>query len=382
MNNLQILTPHASVGQTWLATSQIQSHDFYENQYLPKLCFGTDPQNSVTWERPAEYVPGANPDSGYATGLLPVNLPTALAAAGKVMRVRFRIATSPPTPCTDGCSRSGAEQMRYTSLSFASPGGVTLASVADSSFTQDSNGYVTLIAGTGAAIPSWVKPANGYTFLDLTSIPNYQKLYLLSIRNILPNTTFNCSTEILPYHTLEHTPAGGLMGEFLPVVDYPLAANLPAVAPPLVQTNSCGIFPIGPPGAYPNCGVFKNSPTSISSSITQCTAPGCDQFVAQSTPPITIMGDNFGQFPLGIPYTGNSNFLEITNTTQNWDAGYGTDACNVYVDAWAAHRISIVLNNNPAASCPVAAGDQLVIRVWNPQHTATSAAFNVTATAN
>src|SRR5450759_2922368 len=36
-----------------------------------------------------------------------------LASAGEVIRMRFRLPTTPPTPCTNGCSRSGNEQMRY-----------------------------------------------------------------------------------------------------------------------------------------------------------------------------------------------------------------------------------------------------------------------------
>ena len=68
--------------------------------------------------------------------------------------------------------------MRYMSVSFDIPGGGTLASLPDrcpidpviscTPLIQDQNGYVTLIVGTGAAQPSWVTAANGYTWLDLT----------------------------------------------------------------------------------------------------------------------------------------------------------------------------------------------------------------------
>jgi hypothetical protein len=62
----------------------------------------------------------------------------------------------------------------------------TLASVADNAFTKNPNGYVTLIVGTGTTIPSWITPANGYTFFDLTAISGYQNLNSLNLRNILP----------------------------------------------------------------------------------------------------------------------------------------------------------------------------------------------------
>jgi hypothetical protein len=295
--------------------------------------------------------------------------------------VRLRLAIPPPTPCVNGCSRSGTEQMRYTSLSFVIPGGLTLASIADVSFTQDANGYATLIVGTGATVPSWITPANGYTLLDLTAISGYQQLGLMSMRNILPASTFNCSAAGIPYGTLEYTPAGGLMDEYVPLVDFPVAASLPPTASALTPKNSCGIFPSGQAGVVPGCGVFKPPPATISSAITQCSGPPCTQFAAQAQPPITIIGAGFGNFPLGLPFVGTSNFLEITDVTQNWNAGYGSDLCNVYIDSWANNRISIIGDWNQNPACPVTAGDQLTIQVWDPQST-TGTPASITVTAN
>ena len=51
-------------------------------------------------------------------------------------------------------------------------------------------------------------------------------------------------------------------------------------------------------------------------------AGGCNEVVAQSNPPISIVGSGFGSFPMGTPYSGDSDFLEITDQTQNWSAGY------------------------------------------------------------
>lgn len=382
LNTLQIVTNDKTTGDSWRDTAQTQDHTFYDKVYLPKLCYATDPQNHLAWLRQTEYVQGSNPDSSYIIANVPSGLPTSLANAGQVMRMRFRIPETPPTPCTNGCSRSGNEQLRYMSLSFLSPGGITLASIADNAFTKDPDGYVTVIAGTGAIIPSWVNPANGYTFLDLTASAGFDQLSLLSLRNILPASTFNCSGAVVPYRTGEQTPAGGLMGEYLPVVDYPTADSLPQSAVPLVQANSCGIFPNGLPGVTPACGVLNPQAPNIVSITSQCAGPGCSQVVVQTRPPITISGAGFGAFPNGIPYTGNSNYLEIIDTTQGWSAGYGSDVCNLTINAWSDSRISLVANVNQNGFCPVAAGDFLTVKVWNPQMMGAPATYNGVVTGN
>ncbi len=382
LNTLQIITNHVVTGNSWLATSQIQDHFFYANQYLPKLCYATDPQNHLAWLRGTDYVPEDDPDSSYIVAYAPAGLPASLATAGRVLRLRFRIPATPPTPCTSGCSRSGTEELRYMSLSFENSGAITLTSLADSAFTKDSNGYVTLVVGTGAAIPAWITAANGYTFLDLTSITGYDQLNSLALRNVLPAGNFNCAGKFIPYRTGEHTPVGGLIGEYLPEVDYPVATSLPRHATPFVQQNSCGIFPAGQSGVYPNCGVFTPPPISILSVATQCAAPACNQVVAQAQPPLTITGGGFGDFPNGLPYTGNSNYLEITNSTKNWSAGYGTDLCNVSISDWASNNIQLVANVNQNGLCPLAAGDHLTVKVWNPQTMSGPASFPIIVAAH
>lgn len=381
LNTLQIVTNKSATGNSWLDNLQVQGHTLYENSYLPKLCFASNPQNRVQWLRQQEYVAGASPDASYIVANVPPGTPANLAAAGEVMRVRFQMPTTPPTPCTNGCSRSGDEQLRYLSLSFIGPGGITYASVADHAFTQDSNGNVTLIVGTGTTIPSWITPANGYTFLDLTPISGSQNLDLLDLRNILPGGTFNCSGLVVPYRTGEYTLTGGLMGPYLPVVDYPAAASLPQTAVPLALPAGCDVFPAGQPGVTPQCGVFPPPPPTIGSVITQCAAPGCSGFVAQPAPPVTITGGGFGNFPNGTPFTGNSSYLQIYNTTRNWSAGFTGNPCTVYIDSWASNRIQLVANVNVNGTCPLTAGDQLKIKVVNPQSGA-PATYQLTVSAN
>ena len=376
VQTLQIVATNATAGNGWLDSSQADLHRVYENDYLHQLCFAVNPLNPLQWKRGTEYVPGSIPDGSYLTATMKAGEPAALAAAGRVMRVRFQIPTTPPTPCTSGCSRSGNEQLRYMSLSFQIPGGGTLASVADNAFAQ-SNGNVTLIVGTGAAIPSWITAANGYTFLDLTAISGYQQLSSLNLRNLGPASTFNCAGDIVPWDTGEYTPGGGLMGEYAPFVDYPLAANLIQVAGPPPATGGCAIFPDGSAGLPPSCGVVTPNPINITAVTTQCAAPGCNQVVAQPQPPLSIIGGGFGDFPNGLPFTGTSNYLEITDTTQNWNAGYSGDVCSVAITSWAANLIQLVANVNQNGVCPLAAGDQLTVTVWNPQSTTTA---TITAT--
>lgn len=170
------------------------------------------------------------------------------------------------------------------------------------------------------------------------------------------------------------------MGEYLPVVDYPYAATLAQNASAYTQSNSCAVFPIGQPRSSPKCGVVASPAITISSAVTQCAAPHCDQFVVQSQPPVTITGSGFGSLPDGLPYSGTSAYLQIVNLTRNWSTGHTGDACMVSIDKWALNRISLQANINQDGLCPLAAGDQLTVTVWNPQ-TMTSATFALTVDA-
>ena len=196
--------------------------------------------------------------------------------------------------------------MRYMSLSFVD-GGLTMTSLADTAFTKDANGYATLIVGTGATIPKWITPANGYTFVDLTAFSGYEQLSLLALRNIIPNESFKCTGQLVPYRTAVDMPVGSLLGDYTPIVDYPTAASLPKKTSPLTVPSACGLFPTGDPGDLPKCGVLTAPVPYISSVVTECAAPGCTQFTAQENPPITVIGQGFGVFPDGTPYTGDMN---------------------------------------------------------------------------
>jgi hypothetical protein len=380
LDTLQLVVDSASVGGAWLDPVQYEGHHTYETSYLPKLCYAKPSySNTMEWSRQPEYVPATNPNASYIVANVPPGLPLTLAVAQEVMRIRLRIPTTPPTPCASGCSQSGTEQLRYMSLSFSIPGGLTKVSLADSAFTKDAQGYATLIVGTGAAIPSWITPANGYTYLDLTAIDDYEALSLLTLRNIIPGAGFKCAGQFVPYRTSVDTPTGSLMGPYTPVVDYPLATSLPNKAIPLLGLGNCNDFPDGDAGLRPACGVLSSAPISISGVITQCAAPGCNQFVAQSNPPVTINGAGFGTFPNGAPFTGTSKYLGFRDVTQGWEAGLSGAPCTVSISEWDSDQIQMVANvPNTHGKCSIASGDKLKITVWNPQ-TMVSATFNTVA---
>ena len=409
---MDVVTTDSNIGNTWQNQPQVQEHNTYAN-WQSTDCWGTMPYSKMQWSRGDEYTPGANPDAAYLYAYVPAGLPQTLATAGDVMRFRFQVPKSPPTPCVNGCSRSGNEQMRYMSISFEIPGGTTLASLPDTCpanpltpctpLIQDANGNVTLVVGTGVAQPAWVTAANGYTWLDLSKVGNTNFLQLneVAIRNILPSSWFGCGTQVVPYKVGESTAsktvgATGLMGVYAPLIDYPVATSLPTAAgPPTCGGNTpcpatCDVFPAGPPEVTgptsQACGVLPPNPMTISAVTTQCSKTdvqngGCVQVVVQPNPPISITGSGFGSFPAGLPYNGNSNFVQITDVTQQWSAGYTGSACTVSVGEWSDSLVSVVANVNQNGVCPMAAGDQLVVTVWNPQLPPAKATMTVTVAA-
>ncbi len=377
LNTLQIVSTSESAYSV-LDQAQFQEHQTY-NSYLPSYCYSNDPGSVVNWTRNREGGTGPNPFCAYLNAPTPANLPGTLSAAGEVMRLRLRVPMVPPTPCTNGCSLSGNEQVRYFGLSLNGANN-TLSSVADSAFTQDANGYATLIVGTGASIPAWITPANGYTFLDLTAVPDYQSFASFIIREILPSSTFACSAQNVPYKTTVYTPQGSLTGDYMPVVDYPPAATLPQTASELVGQSACGSLPVGLPIANAGCGLVPANPPAIAA--VPAPGPGLSPLELEASPPITLSGSGFGFLPEGEPYTGNSNYLQITDWTQNWSAGYTGSPCTVSVGNWADTRIELIPNLNQNGLCSLAPGDQLSISVWNPQSGSGPVTANLAAPSN
>ena len=249
LSNLQIVTDDGNVGHPWMDKTQVTDHHLYDANYLPRLCNApVTPPNKLPWSRVRQFIPWTNPDASYIMTAVPDGLPDTLAAAGEVLRIRVRVPTTPPTPCTNGCSRSGKEQLRYMSLSFHIAEGTVLASIADQNFAQDSNGYVTLIVGTGAKVPSWVTPANGYTYLDLTSLPSYQKLSMITLRHIIPSTGFTCARPVCSLPPERRYRPGKLDGRLHAGRRLSGGGGLAAGCGPADRPGSLQCFPCRPAG--------------------------------------------------------------------------------------------------------------------------------------
>ena len=84
--------------------------------------------------------------------------------------------------------------------------------------------------------------------------------------------------------------------------------------------------------------------------------------------------------PDGEPFIGTSNYLRITDTTQNWVAGYTGSTCGISLSSWVDVQIQLVANLGQSGTCVLAAGDNLLLEVWNPQ-TMVKAESNVTVAA-
>jgi hypothetical protein len=201
--------------------------------------------------RGAEWLPGGN-DNFYIAAQLPANF--IVSPATFYVRVRLRLPTFPSIPCAaNNCSLTGNEQMRYESISVQNAG-TTLASIADHEMVADPNGYVTILFGVGLPQPSFATPANGYTWVDLSTVPNYASMTAINQRVLIPNPTFQCQPYSIPNRYQQWTPLGGLMADYSPVIDFPQASQLSVPAQPLILSEAgCGVLPSTP---AVNCTTF------------------------------------------------------------------------------------------------------------------------------
>ncbi len=229
-----------SSGADWSNSSQIESHLEFANQIMPVECYQADPQNQVVWVRSADYVPGDNGSAGYLYFPVPTTVVNAMITGKEFMRMRFQLPALPNTPCpAGGCGLTGLEQLRYASISFENDKTTTYASIMDANMVQDAFGNVTIIIGMGTPPPSYVTAQNGYTYVDLSQAQGYKGLANVALRNILPNPTFNCSSENVPIFTSEFNPAGGYMGNYVPTVDFPTPSEIPTTPVPMNRSNTC-----------------------------------------------------------------------------------------------------------------------------------------------
>lgn len=90
----------------------------------------------------------------------------------------------------------------------------------------------------------------------------------------------------------------------------------------------------------------------------------------QQSQTITITGYGFGTMT---PYSGDSDYLRVSDVTKSWNAGWtkdpGTDKVTLLVKSWTDDAIVIGGFAGAYGSDPnsMGAGDQLEFQVWNPQ---------------
>jgi hypothetical protein len=297
----------------------------------------------------------------------------------------------------------------------AAPATQSIVSLADTAFakTTDGNGnnYVTLLVNVGPTtnLPAWLQyqpsgtqgqaqgvmpvandsgtysvwQVDGYTVLDMSQFTLFQNVVcsttgstttcnhplLMQIRNTLPSSTFGCSGAAVPFSTAEYTDAGGLMGPYVPLVDYwtPPATATAAGVPPLPSASACGVLPSnakptinpivglsnqqnfpqqywqssGSSPLYLNCGTSQATSPQILFATTQwpfstpasqlnppcTTSPNpCTNVVSQSLPapilsegspplPVNIVGSGFGYLPQPLPFAGPASSLAPAGST-------------------------------------------------------------------
>ena len=251
----QVVTNNQTVATNWITPTaeQIWAHKAFRAM-KPTFCY-TLSSEVAQWFRPDIYIPNPNPDAAYLlANLAPSALSWVIPNQG-FMRIRFQLPAMPSIPC-QGCSLTGLEQLRYFDLSFDDNNGVAMATIGAPNLVTDPNGNVNLIVGFGAAPPSWVTAANYYTYLNLSTLPAYKNLTTLDVRTVLPASTFACSASAVNYKTSEGNSLGGVMGQYIPVVDVLQGSNIPQVATPPTTPASCGLVPPESPyvcvaGVYP-----------------------------------------------------------------------------------------------------------------------------------
>ncbi|RZD18142.1 MAG: hypothetical protein EVG15_07365 [Candidatus Acididesulfobacter diazotrophicus] len=81
---------------------------------------------------------------------------------------------------------------------------------------------------------------------------------------------------------------------------------------------------------------------------------------------IVIKGIGFGTH---FSFNGDSRFIEITDMTRNWSAGWSGDMVHLYITSWTNNEIIIngFTGSYGNGSWSLMPGDDVTVRVWNPQ---------------
>jgi len=102
----------------------------------------------------------------------------------------------------------------------------------------------------------------------------------------------------------------------------------------------------------------------------------------QQSQTITISGNGFGT---NAPYTGDSNYIKVSDVTKSWNAGWtkdpGTDNVTLHVASWTDTAIVMkgFAGNYGNGQNSIDAGDQLEFQVWNARSGAGPSVYKVVA---
>jgi len=132
------------------------------------------------------------------------------------------------------------------------------------------------------------------------------------------------------------------------------------------------------PSAAPNEGVIPNqsnvtesqAQSSSNSNANEQRIDGVSTVLPQKMQTIIITGVGLGRKSA---YTGNSDFLQVSDLTRNWDGGWskdpGTDKVGLEVTSWTDTKIVIegFTGEYGAGQWSLGEGDKIRFRVWNPQ---------------
>ncbi|MGO9750197.1 MAG: beta strand repeat-containing protein [Solirubrobacteraceae bacterium] len=152
-----------------------------------------------------------------------------------------------------------------------------------------------------------------------------------------------------------------------------------------------------------NAGGTSTPATSAQTAVVTALPPACQPTITSVSPisptanqTITITGSCFGSQQ---PYDGDSRYIQVTDLTKNWAAGYcdpslnppgscvplssPSDAVGLNVVTWTDTQIQIAgfTVSYGQYNWTLDPGDQIQIQVWNPQTQAGPAVYTTTVTA-
>jgi hypothetical protein len=124
--------------------------------------------------------------------------------------------------------------------------------------------------------------------------------------------------------------------------------------------------------SMPPADLLTNTPLADLPTITSVSS-----VLAQPNQTITITGSGFGSQQ---PYDGTSLYIQVSDLTDAWNAGYGYDAVGLNVTSWTSTEITIqgFTGSYGVSGWILNHGDHAQVQVWNAQTGEGPALYNLT----